>query len=1004
MKVLKNVIINKPSFAAWSLALVVLVGMSTGTGYGAAAGAGDYLSDVTEETARNQQLHNFYAVLGVGTDADLTTIKKAYHRLALGWHPDKASSPSTERFKLLNDAYTTLSDETRRESYNAKLRMPGLSGRFSSAGQHYAARGHGGGGSAGHGHEDHGGFGGGGSAYGSSRHGQAGHEAGIFHSLQTLFSELTEIHTYISIFNMCTKGVAEGTRRLDEAKRDPAQRIHINKFLPATLTYIQELPEAVRAKINVHLKEVKVLTTLLRSLEVTRNAPYDPTKDYFKESIYPAIELWRSIVDKDPNCFIIDALDNLKYIADFTSYDPRNGLAATCNIAELFSRRIGGSHNLASSSTRIIRQLNQYKEDKKIADYCFSHTDENTEATVYRLAEYLQEVALLLRGRNTMHFDFSPATRACITSRTSRPNLYELEEMQKKLLKVLPKDDASQFAWRSNMYLRLMDIPENLHRTIIEHSGLDITLRSIPERDTDLIACVSRLGSIDAYVTYLQEQRLKLAAALEIFQAMPQIDRNFRLEPYIHGRQRKIDILTHAAAELDTRIPSEPARYVAAQIAVAKDTAAKAACAKTTEALTNYLTEKRSAIEDDLRKQGGSAHPMYDELSALKQALDRAIRKVERDFAWDVKDIYMQSACRALYDGMITDYLRYKDAEAPMLHGNNVAYRVSTIMLDIFTGMPDAPAYTDIRRDYIATLTATKAAFERRDADERAAHDGSAVETRGYAVEVSKIQNAQRALHGLYAYFTHLEEIISSTSFPAEFAALAEHLSTVTPSTRSMLIRMLTRARDNTDPSSAPIDANKLTSIMQEACTLLKKVVLESRISDELSVINILLEIFNKMPADATYNETRLTCIADLKDLERAQRTPRVATPAAAPRYGGGSSGGGGGGGGGAMPDADDGFTAAVPLSDTKTKASIRATLQDYLDRATTQATIFHKSADNKDKQAATKKATKEIIAELNTFISKNSARIPEGVRSLITDCRNNNVLTQLTNALKLLH
>ncbi len=95
---------------------------------------------------------------------------------------------------------------------------------------------------------------------------------------------------------------------------------------------------------------------------------------------------------------------------------------------------------------------------------------------------------------------------------------------------------------------------------------------------------------------------------------------------------------------------------------------------------------------------------------------------------------------------------------------------------------------------------------------------------------------------------------------------------------------------------------------------------------------------------------------------------------------------------------------SAVPLSDTENKAFIRTALQDYLDRATAQARIYHESRGDEGKQATTKKATKEIIAELNTFISENSARIPEEIRSLITRCRNNNVLTQLTAALKLLH
>ncbi len=48
-----------------------------------------------------------------------------YHKLALIFHPDKnAGSPRTasEKFKLVNEAYSTLSDEELRKKYDYKLR------------------------------------------------------------------------------------------------------------------------------------------------------------------------------------------------------------------------------------------------------------------------------------------------------------------------------------------------------------------------------------------------------------------------------------------------------------------------------------------------------------------------------------------------------------------------------------------------------------------------------------------------------------------------------------------------------------------------------------------------------------------------------------------------------------------------------------------------------------------------------------------------------------------
>jgi curved DNA-binding protein CbpA len=50
---------------------------------------------------------NPYEVLGVPRNADDSTIKNAYRKLAKHWHPDKNSAPDAqERFMRVNDAYT----------------------------------------------------------------------------------------------------------------------------------------------------------------------------------------------------------------------------------------------------------------------------------------------------------------------------------------------------------------------------------------------------------------------------------------------------------------------------------------------------------------------------------------------------------------------------------------------------------------------------------------------------------------------------------------------------------------------------------------------------------------------------------------------------------------------------------------------------------------------------------------------------------------------------------
>jgi DnaJ-domain-containing protein 1 len=61
----------------------------------------------------------YYAVLGVPVDADQIAIKSSYRQLALLFHPDRTKDPdATERFRLIQKAYETLSDSTRREAYD----------------------------------------------------------------------------------------------------------------------------------------------------------------------------------------------------------------------------------------------------------------------------------------------------------------------------------------------------------------------------------------------------------------------------------------------------------------------------------------------------------------------------------------------------------------------------------------------------------------------------------------------------------------------------------------------------------------------------------------------------------------------------------------------------------------------------------------------------------------------------------------------------------------------
>ena len=65
--------------------------------------------------------HDFYAILGIDHSATAEEIKKAYRKLARKWHPDTNPSPKAEhQFKLISQAYETLSDEDRRSEFNAR--------------------------------------------------------------------------------------------------------------------------------------------------------------------------------------------------------------------------------------------------------------------------------------------------------------------------------------------------------------------------------------------------------------------------------------------------------------------------------------------------------------------------------------------------------------------------------------------------------------------------------------------------------------------------------------------------------------------------------------------------------------------------------------------------------------------------------------------------------------------------------------------------------------------
>ena len=63
---------------------------------------------------------DYYEVLGVEKDADAKSIKKAYRKLAMKYHPDRNpdDAEAEAKFKEASEAYAVLSDEEKRSRYD----------------------------------------------------------------------------------------------------------------------------------------------------------------------------------------------------------------------------------------------------------------------------------------------------------------------------------------------------------------------------------------------------------------------------------------------------------------------------------------------------------------------------------------------------------------------------------------------------------------------------------------------------------------------------------------------------------------------------------------------------------------------------------------------------------------------------------------------------------------------------------------------------------------------
>jgi hypothetical protein len=64
---------------------------------------------------------NFYELLQVDRDAHATIIRYAYRFLAAMYHPDNGETGNAEKFRIVSEAWRTLSDEGKRAAYDMSL-------------------------------------------------------------------------------------------------------------------------------------------------------------------------------------------------------------------------------------------------------------------------------------------------------------------------------------------------------------------------------------------------------------------------------------------------------------------------------------------------------------------------------------------------------------------------------------------------------------------------------------------------------------------------------------------------------------------------------------------------------------------------------------------------------------------------------------------------------------------------------------------------------------------
>ncbi|PUA17816.1 DnaJ domain-containing protein [Glaciimonas sp. PCH181] len=81
-------------------------------------------------------MKDYYAVLGIESNAPVNTIKAAYRKKASEFHPDRNTSPDAPaQFRQVQEAYDLLSDDIKRHEYDENRRRSLLENPLETAQQ-----------------------------------------------------------------------------------------------------------------------------------------------------------------------------------------------------------------------------------------------------------------------------------------------------------------------------------------------------------------------------------------------------------------------------------------------------------------------------------------------------------------------------------------------------------------------------------------------------------------------------------------------------------------------------------------------------------------------------------------------------------------------------------------------------------------------------------------------------------------------------------------------------